>query len=78
MIAVAKALQMEVLAEGVETEEQKALLLELGCERMQGYLFGRPVDAAEFASIWADGSANGSEPASGPAPAPAEPPSSPQ
>ena len=30
-------------------------LVELGCLRMQGYLFGRPVPAAEFADVWANG-----------------------
>jgi EAL domain-containing protein (putative c-di-GMP-specific phosphodiesterase class I) len=34
------------LAEGVETEEQRALLRDVGCEYGQGYLFGRPVPAA--------------------------------
>jgi|GEM_PF-1442844 len=41
-------LGMEVLAEGVETEDQAAALLELGCHRAQGWLFGRPQPFSRF------------------------------
>ncbi len=44
-IAFARALGLSVTAEGIETEEQLGLLLELGCESGQGYLFSRPVSA---------------------------------
>lgn len=37
-----------VLAEGVETHDQAALLHSIGCEEMQGYLFSKPVVASEF------------------------------
>jgi EAL domain-containing protein (putative c-di-GMP-specific phosphodiesterase class I) len=48
MIDVAAALGLEgVVAEGVETAEQAALLVDLGCSLAQGYLFGRPVLAAQ-------------------------------
>lgn len=43
VISLAHALRLNVVAEGVETEEQAALLLELGCDVMQGYLISRPV-----------------------------------
>lgn len=43
LIRFAHALELSVVAEGVETEEQCAALTELGCDQMQGYLFGRPV-----------------------------------
>jgi len=39
-----------VVAEGVETADQLALLEQLGCNEGQGYLFSKPVAAAEFAS----------------------------
>ncbi|MDQ1565831.1 MAG: hypothetical protein QOF96_711 [Actinomycetota bacterium] len=47
MIAMAHALKMEVVAEGVETEAQRAFLTRHGCDIGQGYLFGRPVAASE-------------------------------
>jgi predicted signal transduction protein with EAL and GGDEF domain len=45
IIALAKGLNADVLAEGVETEQQKDKLLSLGCHLMQGYLFGKPISA---------------------------------
>ncbi|MCX7570143.1 EAL domain-containing protein [Tumebacillus sp. DT12] len=41
-------LNMHVIAEGVETEEQKTLLQALGCDQVQGYLIGKPMGAEEF------------------------------
>lgn len=49
MIDVAKNLQLDVLAEGVETEEQRAFLLNLDCDGAQGYLFARPQPARVIA-----------------------------
>lgn len=43
IIALAKTLNLKVVAEGVETAEQQAFLTELGCNTLQGYLLGRPV-----------------------------------
>ena len=42
MLAIAEALSLEVVAEGIETEIQKRKLQELNCHRGQGYLMARP------------------------------------
>ncbi len=47
IIALAASLRLEVLAEGVETQNQSQLLEQLGCQYMQGYLFSRPLPATE-------------------------------
>ncbi|MDC8773421.1 putative bifunctional diguanylate cyclase/phosphodiesterase [Roseateles albus] len=52
IITMAHALGMKVVAEGVETPEQAALLLAAGCDYAQGYLFGRPISAADFERQW--------------------------
>lgn len=43
IIALGHSLGMEIIAEGVETSAQRQLLMEMGCDAFQGYLFGRPV-----------------------------------
>ena len=48
VIAFAKALNMSVTAEGVETEDQRAFLKAAGCHELQGYLFARPMPEAEL------------------------------
>jgi diguanylate cyclase (GGDEF)-like protein len=52
MLAMARQLGFEVIAEGVETEEQRRFLLERGCLIAQGYLFGKAMPAAEFERIY--------------------------
>jgi EAL domain-containing protein (putative c-di-GMP-specific phosphodiesterase class I) len=47
IIALAQSLHIDMIAEGVETEEQKALLLALGCDKMQGNYFSEPMPANE-------------------------------
>jgi diguanylate cyclase (GGDEF)-like protein/PAS domain S-box-containing protein len=49
VVAMAHSLGMNVTAEGVETTAQADFLRSIGCERQQGYLFGRPVVPGEFA-----------------------------
>ena len=53
VIALARALDMEVVAEGVETEAQRVLLASNGCDAYQGYLFSKPLPAAEFEALLA-------------------------
>jgi diguanylate cyclase (GGDEF)-like protein/PAS domain S-box-containing protein len=48
IITLAHALQLEVVAEGVETPEQAAALKAFGCEYAQGYLYARPLPAADI------------------------------
>lgn len=49
VIQLAEELHLQVIAEGVETEEQAALLQEMGCRYGQGYYYGRPMPPDEFA-----------------------------
>ncbi len=51
VINLAHTLRLNVVAEGVETEGQYAFLRHYACDQMQGYLFSRPVPAAEIARI---------------------------
>ena len=51
MVAMARALGLKVIAEGVETEGQLAILRAEGCDVFQGFLRAGPMDAAEFASL---------------------------
>jgi EAL domain-containing protein (putative c-di-GMP-specific phosphodiesterase class I) len=54
VVGLAEAMHLEVTAEGIETDEQRLALLELGCRLGQGFYFSRPVDAATIGRLLAD------------------------
>ena len=54
VIALAHSLRLRVVAEGVETTEQAALLRERGCDELQGFLFSPAVAADDFACLLED------------------------
>ena len=51
IIAMAQSLNLSVMAEGVETEEQRQFLLDNGCNNYQGALFGRPTTLEDFEAV---------------------------
>ncbi len=51
IVALGHALDMDIVAEGVETAGQRAYLERLGCDYLQGYLLGRPVDPERFMQL---------------------------
>ena len=52
MVALCQDLELNVIAEGVETQKQRESLIECGCPWGQGYLFGRPMPVLEFEQLW--------------------------
>lgn len=57
VLGLAKALDLQTVAEGVETDQQLAWLEQHDCDIVQGYLFGRPMEAQDFEDLIARGSA---------------------
>ncbi len=55
VVALARALKLKVVAEGVETVEQLAALRRYGCDMVQGYLFSKPVATEDIAACYATG-----------------------
>ncbi|HEY5012473.1 MAG TPA: EAL domain-containing protein [Acidimicrobiia bacterium] len=51
VVALARSLNLAVVAEGIETTEQLAALIELRCDHLQGYLFSHPKPVAELAGL---------------------------
>ncbi len=51
IVAMAKTLNLDVIAEGVETKAQRQLLLNIGCKHYQGYLFAKPLPIAQFNAL---------------------------
>jgi diguanylate cyclase (GGDEF)-like protein len=62
IIAMAEALKLEVIAEGVETREQVQLLQRRGCHLMQGYYFSRPLTAAKTTALLSEAALRGPRP----------------
>jgi diguanylate cyclase (GGDEF)-like protein len=60
IVALGRALGLSVLVEGVETEQQRVLLLLAGCDEMQGYLFARPAPAKAIDRLLGKGKSGGS------------------
>jgi EAL domain-containing protein (putative c-di-GMP-specific phosphodiesterase class I) len=52
IISLGHSMGFSVIAEGVETEEQRDFLIGLGCDCFQGFLYSRPVPADEFERVW--------------------------
>jgi EAL domain-containing protein (putative c-di-GMP-specific phosphodiesterase class I) len=51
VLSLSRELGFTVIAEGVETEAQLAMLQELGCEQAQGYLLGAPAEAGTVGAM---------------------------
>ncbi|MCW8888543.1 MAG: GGDEF domain-containing phosphodiesterase, partial [Gammaproteobacteria bacterium] len=56
--AMARSLHLDLIAEGVETQEQVDFLIDCGCDAIQGFYFSRPVPAAEFEKLLANSAIN--------------------
>lgn len=52
ILAMAKALNLDTVAEGVETQQQKAFLQNTSCHAVQGFYFSKPIPVAEFHRYW--------------------------
>jgi diguanylate cyclase (GGDEF)-like protein len=51
IISLGHSLELDVVAEGVESAEQLAILVAEGCDEVQGYFFGKPVPSSEFVTL---------------------------
>jgi EAL domain-containing protein (putative c-di-GMP-specific phosphodiesterase class I) len=60
-IAMARAMSMTVISEGVETERQESFLVEEGCDIMQGFRYARPMPLTDFMAYLADSTRPGSK-----------------
>ena len=63
VINMSRSLEIEVVAEGIETREQERFLVENGCDYGQGYLFGKAVEAALVPGLLSGGADEGAQPA---------------
>lgn len=62
IVTLGHQMELEVVAEGVETEEQRQILLDQGCDLAQGYLFDRPLPADQFSAAWLQPASTGPSP----------------
>ena len=51
IVSIAQSLDLELVAEGITRHDQVERLLELGCQRGQGFLYSRPVEAVEIEAL---------------------------
>jgi len=54
VVAMAKSLEMKTTAEGVETEDEARLVCRMGCDRIQGFYFGRPMSSADARALFSN------------------------
>ncbi len=52
VVAMAQSLEMKTTAEGVETEEEAKLVRDMGCDRIQGFHFGRPMTSVDACALF--------------------------
>ena len=57
IVGLAHGLKLTATAEGVETEGELAVVRALGCDRVQGFLLGRPMPVDEWEQFWKPGAA---------------------
>jgi diguanylate cyclase (GGDEF)-like protein len=74
IVAMGHALGMTVVAEGVETQAQASFLTEVGCDLLQGYLLGRPLDAAVITPVLAQAMFDSQNPFAAPSSPTEQPP----
>ena len=55
VVAMAESLEMSTTAEGVETELELEVIRQLGCRKIQGYYFGRPMAASDALGLFQNG-----------------------
>jgi diguanylate cyclase (GGDEF)-like protein/PAS domain S-box-containing protein len=70
IVRLAESFRLEVVAEGIETSQQRHVIQEMGCDRGQGFLFSRPIPGSEFIALLDAQTALGTSlaPASAPVP----------